>query len=240
MKIGIAFYGIVDGERPSVASGPIGSNRDIRHCWPDHKKMLIDPFIEQGHEVSTYITSYTPGNEIGQYISNDIKPTTITYLDKSTSDPFTTKGSCLKNLYEENLDFVIICRIDMHLSKVIAQENIGYDKFNFLFKELEWWDKARFTTDNFYMFPHSMIEIVDKALHDTYCYPRGFPFVDTHGLYDKLINYISKDDIHFVSDIHELSDINSYYTVCRTNLPLSEERLKIMHPSVKEHFYGDI
>ena len=52
MRIGIAFYGIVDGERPGHNGGAAGSDRDVRHCWPDLEKMLIKPLIDKGHAVS--------------------------------------------------------------------------------------------------------------------------------------------------------------------------------------------
>jgi hypothetical protein len=167
-----------------------------------------------------------------------MKPKAIQLLSKENSNPFTTKGKCLTPLIDEDLDFVIICRIDMHFSKVIATDNIRFDKFNFLFKEKGWWESHRFTCDNFYMFPYAMLNSVDKAISETFCYPRGWPLVDTHGLYDKLTQYVSPNDIHFISETHELSDINSYYTCCRTLLPIGEERMKYLHPSVKERYYN--
>jgi len=163
MKRGIASYGITSGLRPSHAGGPVGSDRDIRHCWPDHKKMLIDPLLEKGHSVNVYLSTY-PFLDINvqKYVDEIICPIKIRFSNVEGSDPFTTKGACLKSLLDQDLDFVIICRIDMHFSKVLANENIDYEKFNFLFKEEGYWHNHRFTTDNFYMFPFEMIENVDK------------------------------------------------------------------------------
>lgn len=241
MKIGIAFYGIVDGIRPSHVGGPTGSERDVRHCWPDHKRMLIDPYIAKGHDVKIYLSTYPAVDpDIQKFIDDEIRPIKVELSNKETSDPFTTKGACLKPLYDEDLDFVIICRIDMHFSKDMSEQNIDYGKFNFLFKERGYWnDTYRFTTDNFYAFPFRMIKDVDDALHDTYGYPRGYPLVDTHGLYDKLLDYVPQNDIHMISEIEERSGVNTFYTICRSNLLYDAIEAPSMHPAVRERFgYG--
>jgi hypothetical protein len=43
MKLGFSFFGIIYG-----AGGRTGSDRDFRHCWPDLKRDLIDPFVNLG------------------------------------------------------------------------------------------------------------------------------------------------------------------------------------------------
>lgn len=247
MKIGITFYGVMSGKRPDFEGSSVksGSERDIRHCWPDYQKMLIDPYIEKGHEVKTYLSTYPIEDpDIQDYIDNTIKPTKIHLSKKEGSTPFTCKGACLPPLYDQDLDFVIICRGDMHLHKPIAEETtIHYDKFNFLFKELGYWEQLQFTTDNFYMFPFHMIRKVDIALAETFPgFPRGWPMVDTHGLYHTLTRYIPVSDINFISDKHELSAICSYYTLCKAEIDLTmlPNSLEMMHPAVKKKFYNDL
>ena len=148
----------------------------------------------------------------------------------------TSKGSSFVNfIHDESVDVIVFCRNDLHFSKIIANENIDFSKFNFLFKEKGWWENYKFACDNFYIFPQKMSTIVMKAMYDTYAWPRGKPLVDTHGLYLRLNQYIPENYMHFISDVHEISDVNSYYTCCRSGLP-EDGRGGFIHPEVKERF----
>jgi hypothetical protein len=120
----------------------------------------------------------------------------------------------------------------------MANENIDFTKFNFLFPELGWWDNHLFTCDNFYVIPKRYFEATRKAMEINYRRPRP-EYVDTHGLLPCLELYIPREEFHFISNVHEISDINSYYTCCRSGLPENEERMKHINSRVKERFgYG--
>jgi hypothetical protein len=232
MKIGFCFFGIIYGP-----GGRTGSARDFRHCWPNLKSMLIEPFVAQGHEAKIYFSGYPfTDREIENQFHEIVKPDGIVYSNFDGSDPFTTKGKAFDAFEHEDLDLIVFTRSDIHFSKIIANENIDYDKFNFLFRELDWWETNEFTCDNLYIYPHKWTSIVKKAIFDTYGFPRGKPLVDTHALFVKLKEYLPVDKMHTISDTHELSDVNSYYTCCRSGLPTSG-RGENIHPEVRERFH---
>jgi hypothetical protein len=48
----------------------------------------------------------------------------------------------------------------------------------------------------------------------------------------KLEQHISSDDMHLISNEEELSDVNSFYTCCRSGLPNRE----CMHEEVRDRY----
>ena len=148
-----------------------------------------------------------------------VKPHKVQFCEFKNSDAFTCKGASFNVFEDEDLDFIIFTRLDLHFTKIIAKENINFNKFNFLYPEGGrgedyWWEILRFTTDNFYMWPHNMTPQVKKAIRETYRSLRPEQ-PDTHPLIHKLLLEIGNNNIHFVSDIPEPSDVSSYYNICR-------------------------
>ena len=232
MKLGFSFFGIIYGP-----GGRTGSDRDFKHCWPDLKKDLIDPFVDLGHTSKIYFSGYRiRDNQIEKDFYDLVKPDKVNYSHQPESNPFTTKYAAFNNFMDEDIDAIVFTRSDIHFSKIMAKENIDFTKFNFLFPELDYWDSNKFTTDNFYVIPKMYFKQTLQAMEDTYAWPRGKPFVDTHGLWEKLANYISEDNFHFISQVHEKSDVNSFYTLCRSELPINDERIRKIHPAVAERF----
>jgi hypothetical protein len=229
MKIAFGFYGILYG-----LGGRTGSARDFRHCWPNINRMLVQPFVDQGHEVKTYFSSYKfTDEEIEKEFYELVNPDAVLLNDIEGSDPFTAKYALFDLLDNDESDVIIFTRSDVHWSKVIANQDIDFSKFNFLFPEKEWWQtQFKFTCDNFYVWPSKMTPIVRKAMYETYGFPRGKPLVDTHALMVKLEQYISSDDIHLISKEEELSDVNTFYTCCRSGLPDRE----CMHEEVRDRY----
>lgn len=229
MKIAFCFYGILYG-----VGGRTGSSRNFSHCWPNIKKMLVDPFISQGHEVSLYFSSYPIEDEKqNNEFKTIVDPKNVFYSDFKNSDPFTAKYASFKILQKLKDEVIILTRSDIHWSKKIANENIDLNKFNFLFPEKGWWNtEHQFTCDNFYIWPSKMTRYVKKAMKETYAFPRGKPFVDTHALMFNLKKYVSEKRIHMISDVEELSDVNSFYTCCRSGLPKRD----CMHIEVEQRY----
>lgn len=230
MKIGFCFYGITYG-----LGGRTGSSRDFRHCWPNIKKMLIDPLVAQGHEAKIYFSTYFfEDKEIEKEFYEMVKPDDVFFSSMQGSDPFTAKFASFNVIQDKDVDVIILSRCDVHYSKILANENINFEKFNFLFPEKDWWNtEYKFTCDNFYVWPHHMSqEIVRRAMFATYTWPRGKPFVDTHGLMVKLLEHISPGEINLISDVEELSDVNSFYTCCRNGLPKRD----CIHSEVEERY----
>jgi hypothetical protein len=238
MKIGLCFFGIMYREYYTPNDLTARSDKDFRHCYPNIKKMLIDPFIEQGHEVINYAVTYPiEDKEIEKEFYEMIKPKKVLFIEYEGSDSFSPKGaSCGLLENETDLDVVMLTRPDLHWSKKVAEYPIDFSKFNFLFKEGDgWWERARFLNDNLYIFPFSMLKQVQSAIFDTYTWPRGKPYVDTHGLIHKLMNYIQLEQMNIISPEIEVSDVNSFYTCCRRGLPL-DGRGGHIHPEVKERY----
>lgn len=233
MKIGFVFYGIAHG-------GGSKSEKDFRHCWPGLKRDLIDPFIAKGHDAKVFVSTYDfKDKDIEKQFYDVVKPDAVHFSNFEGSDPFTCKGAVFtafekKDFYLEDLDFVILTRLDLHFSKIMANENIDYTKFNFLYPELggHWWEMLRFTTDNFYAWPRHMTWQVRDAMFGTYRRLRP-ESPDTHPLIHKLIFTAGKDSYHFISDTPESSDVSSYYTLCREAIPVN----RFMHPEVVKRFY---
>jgi hypothetical protein len=229
MKIGFVFFGIIYG-----LGGRTGSLRDFRHCWPNLKQMLIDPFVEKGHEVKIYFSGYEfDDKEIEKEFYDLIKPHAVVLSSFKNSNPFTAKYSSFNCFEHDDNDVIIFTRSDAHWSRILANENIDLTKFNFLFPEKGWWQtEYKFTCDNLYIWPREMTKNVRSAMKDTYAWPRGEPLVDTHGLMVKLEQYVSSEDIHLISTEEELSDVNSFYTCCRSGLPDRE----CMHFEVRDRY----
>ena len=59
---------------------------------------------------------------------------------------------------------------------------------------------------------------------DTHC---------THGLYIKLSEVIDTDSIHIISEDEQLSDVNSFFTICKEELGNNRPGI---HPEVIEKF----
>lgn len=231
MNIGIYLYGIIYGKYKN--SDGLFLEKDFSHCWPNIKRMLVEPLINQGHSTDIFLSTYLSNNiEKHNEILKEVSPKAIIYSDINNSNPSTCKLQAFKLMKEQNNDIIILCRSDMHFSKVIPNENIQYNKFNFLFPETGgiWWDIMRFTTDNFYIWPHYFTNLVEDAMNA--CLRFRLEKHDTHALYPQLALKINNSDIHFISNIAQGSDVNSYYTVCRKELPNNQ----YIHPEVKERF----
>lgn len=232
MKIAICLFGILYG-----TGGKFGSLRDVRHCWPNIKKNLIDPVTKLGHEVKLCLSTYKIDDAvIEKEIIDLLQPGYIKYCDFENSDGFTTKSGALDLLEGVDADVMILTRSDIHFNKNMVEENIDVNKFNFLFPESGHWHNLKYTTDNFYVWPSRMTSVVKKSLHESYGADRDSAMShDTHGLYNKLIQYIDSSEIHLISQEEQFSDVNSFYTLCRTNLP--SDRNYTINEEVFERFY---
>ena len=229
MKIGFGFYGITDGTDERT-----GYSRNYKHCWNGIQKYLIQPFVDRGNESVIYASTYpftTKESEL-EFIST-VKPKKILYSDFATSDAFTSKSALHDACVDEDLDVIIFTRFDIHFTKIIANEDIDFTKFNFLFPEDEnWWRSHRFACDCFYIWNHKYSNSVKDAMRETYGWPRGTFYPDTHGLINFLDKKIPPTELHFISKICEISNVNTFYTLCRKDVP--EHPCK--HPEVKAKY----
>ena len=233
MQIGVCFYGSLYGVFPTRFAKGL-PEKDFRHCWPNLKKNIVDPFLKLGHQVDIFVSSYRIQDPVVEEEFFDLfKPKATAFSKLAGADPFTSKYATFENISNNtDLDFIVMCRLDLHFNKQMAHEDIDFNKFNILFWE-RGFEHVKFACDNFYMWPHTMTPIVERAMRETYRYPRGY--ADTHALPDKLMNYVPADSIHAIGKTPELSNINTFFTICKQELANAED-LHLIHPEVSERF----
>jgi hypothetical protein len=230
MRLAIAFFGILYGK-----GGKTGCDRDFRHCWPNIERMVVQPYRDAGHDVKLFFSSYPfEDKAIEQEFYDMVKPDKIVFSQLAGSDAFTSKTALFQTfMNDSSVDTIIYTRADMHWNKKFIDTNINYDRFNFLFKERDWWQSHMYACDNLYIFPQHMSEATLRAMLDDHASPAKS--IHKHELPRFLMRYINPDQINFMSKEHQYSDMNNFYTLCRNELR-PECRGEFMHPDVAERF----
>jgi hypothetical protein len=200
MNIGISFVGVSFGE-----------GRNYKHCFSNLESYLINPF-KQHHNVNTFITSYN--SEFNDDIISLFNPTKHQFNDFGNSHQVLTYIKSLEQLRGQDLDFVISTRFDIHYHKDLSLIGLDFNKFNALFKENGWWDSMHFTTDNFFAFPYSMLEVFIDVLKDLYQNPSRGSLMDLHQAFYRIQVKVGIENTHIISNIDELSNTNSFYSLC--------------------------
>ena len=183
-------------------------------------KNVVNPLREK-NEVDFFLTTYhTQESENLKNIYNPIK-SIYRYIEPNENHgnikvAFNTYKESIYELKNLDYDFYIVTRFDLWIG---TQLNLDFNKFNFLFKELEWWDTPnnhQCTTDTFYAFPKFMLDGFIKGIED--CINKnGEPgYIGLfHKLYPDLINYINENDIHFIDDEKQTVQISNKYKLSR-------------------------
>jgi hypothetical protein len=200
MKLGILFNGV-----------SYGFSRNCFHCFQNQKQFLIDPF-KNNNDVKIYLSSYT--SDRTSDIINLYLPTLYNFSNIDGSHQILTYIKGLELIKNQNLDFVISTRFDIHFNQIIANINFDYNKFNALFKERGWWDNMKFTTDNMFAFPYNMLDDFISVLHELYQNPSRLGQTDMHQAFYRVKNRIGESNTHIVSPIDELSNTNLFYSLC--------------------------
>lgn len=200
MKIGIVFTGI-----------HYESGRDVRHCISNINSNLIEPF-RRDHDVSIYLQTYR--SDIDSELQSIFNPKSIGLEDYQNSHQVLTYIKSLEQIRNQDLDFVICTRFDIHFTRDMSQIGLQTDKFNALFKERGWWDSFRFTTDNFFAFPYSMLETFIDVLRGLYSNPSRVGQMDLHQAFARVQDIVGVNRTHIVSNVDELSNYNLFYSLC--------------------------
>ncbi len=200
MKVGIVFTGI-----------HYEHGRDVRHCIPNLSKYLIDPF-KQNNDVSIYLQTYN--SSIESELQTLFNPKLIGLEPYPNSHQVLTYIKSLEQIRNQDLEFVVATRFDIHFNKDMSQIGLQTDKFNALFKERGWWDSSRFTTDNFFAFPYSMLETFIDVLHGLYKNPSRAGQMDLHQAFARVQDIVGVNRTNIVSNIDELSNYNLFYSLC--------------------------
>ncbi len=221
MRIGINLVGVSgDGsseyDRPNVESpGPKG--RD----WFLTKECVMSQIVNcwEGHDVSLYLTTYDHSD-----VSNMISfysPKKVRVLDYYNSNMLLTYVESLKQLADEDLDFIISIRPDIFLFKKLNTYPIEFDKFNFFFKEKSLWEDdvefANYETaltrwkvhkwptyhlvnDALFMFPAHMLDSVIEAIENNYndSHIPGRVYATLHNMWIHLRKFLSPSEINYL------------------------------------------
>lgn len=230
MIFGLALYGVFHGHE--------GRGRDFRHCYPNIQRTIVDPLRRLGHTVKVYTCTYPIQDQLAmETFRTMVNPEKAVWCEFAGSTQYTTKTRLFESFADAvDLDVVIFSRCDIHYTTAIDELPLELEKFNFLFREKNHWHTVQYATDNFYVWPHRMTPVVRDAMAATIAKARSIGRVDTHGLYRILRDYVGDNSIHFVSDIHALSNVNVFYSLCRRGLP---DR-PCLHPEVRERWKDDL
>lgn len=201
MRLGLVFTGISHG-----------LGRNYNHCFPNINSHLIECY-KKDHDVKVYVASYAGA---GEDIKNLYKPTLFFFEEYANSHQVLTYIKSMEQLRNQELDFIICTRFDIHFNKNINEIGLDYSKFNALFKERGWWDSMKFTTDNFFAFPYYMLEKFIMVLWGLYNNPSRPGQTDLHQAFYRMQNEVGIENTNIVSNIDELSNYNIFYSLCNT------------------------
>jgi hypothetical protein len=175
-------------------------------------KNVVNPLSET-NQVDFFLSTYET-IEFDE-LEKIYKPIKSNYrkLESPKSVAFDTYIDSIEKLKEFDYDFYIVTRFDLDIKITL---NINFQKFNFLFKEKDWWDNHQCTTDTFYAFPKWMLNGFVNSIID--CKNKnGQPgYLGLfHKLYPELVNYINLNNIHFIDEEKQTVQISSKYTLSR-------------------------
>ena len=191
MNIGIVLRGVSYG---TSANG----NVDWRIVKDNMKEYLIDSF--PGHNISVYMTTYN--NETLNELMEFYQPKKVLLLPSIGSHQRVTLFNSASMLLTEPLDFIINTRFDIRWYQKVGQLNIDYNKFNFLYKEVEpEWTRNRFVSDIIFGVPRKYLEHFMQAIVNEQNNPsRPHPMTDFHNAYRRMVEVIGEESVHFIHD----------------------------------------
>ena len=176
------------------------------NCHENFFKYLVEPLRQGGHQVDFYLKTYETDRE--NKIKQIYNPVRSEFI--RIQPAFDTYIQSVDTLKEMQYDFYIVTRFDLWLGVPIE---LNYSKFNFLFKEKDWWDDHNITTDIFYAFPENMLTRFVKGVKDCRKNHAKFNAGDGrhrarehgyvglfHNLYRDLKNYIDPNQYHYIDE----------------------------------------
>ena len=179
------------------------------NCYENLFKNLVTPLKTEGHQVDFYLKTYNTDRE--EVIKQIYNPIRSEFID--IQHAFDTYIQLVSSLKEMDYDFYIVTRFDLWVGVPIE---LNFNKFNFLFKELDWWDNHNCTTDTFYAFPKEMLEGFVKGINDCRNNHSQAGYIGLfHALYKDLKNYIDVDNFHYIDEEKQTVQISKKYTLSR-------------------------
>lgn len=217
LKIGVLLTGMTFNDTATKGK------KDWRYSVEDVEKNVIDCF-RKNHTVNVYLTTYN--NSTIFPLLACYRPKSCLILEMEGSTQRSTYQRSLRQLENEDVDFIISTRFDIHFNEELSTANIDYDKANFLFREIEpHWSVDRFVTDSVFMFPKKYLQTFIRAI-DRFS-AQGHPDAwrsDLHAMYKEVAAEIGEQNCHIVWPEGTYNGhVNPYFT------------LNHLHPSKKAH-----
>jgi len=206
LKVGISLVGASFGH----SIGTSRSAKDWRLTSDAIKTNLLDYFPNK----QIYITTYN--NETIPQLLDYYNPTKALIIPYKDSHQRTTYVKSLKNLLDEDIDFIISTRFDLEFLQPIA--NFDFNKFNFMFREVEpYWSDSQFASDSLFAFPKKYLKPFIEAIEREHQSPyRNCP--DLHAMYRHLSYIVGSNNIHFLHEGCWNSNGNPIYKIIRGQL----------------------
>jgi len=235
MKIGVLFYGDL-----------YLRHRDWERTKQEVKEKIIDCWGD--NEVKVYFSiSPTPSQSLLDFY----KPVKC---NKTVAEMVGKVKDGLESILSEDLDFVIVTRLDVVFFKRLSELNLDFNKFNFLFREYnhwdgpkrEWWERY-YTCDILLAFPAKYIQPAIDSIWDTFRVP-PIPFAHLHTLCSFLVPRIGMENINIVEkeEMMSGSGYNKYYLLDRYNTvkgdlgPTNIDDFLSLRQTDKKLYQGDV
>jgi hypothetical protein len=208
-KVAIVLTGCSYGMR--------NDTRTLKTDWNQSKHLIksqvIDCFVNQGHEVDIYLTTYF--SDETQNLIDFYKPKKVTLLNFVGSQQRATYISSMNALLNENVDIIVATRFDIAFNNPVSTLNIDFDKFNFLARldKLRYWEDAKYVDDNLFVFPKKHLQNFINALQEISIYHH--PDAALHPLYLPMCNLIGEQNVHFMLDAKSTAISGDYYNLVR-------------------------
>jgi hypothetical protein len=211
-RVAISFAGLAfwNGEKWIT-------NRRNWELTKERSKLFLIDDLSKNNTVNTYITTYNENPTLESLMSfyNPKESTLITLgaLNQQRS----TFLSSLKQLANQDVDFIINTRFDAGFKSPISKWNIDYNKFNFIFREQEpQWTNEHCVGDAFHALPKKYLNAFIKVVEDEMESPtRDVRLNDLHTIYDRMSKEIGQENIHFIFEGTHSSINNIAYELVR-------------------------
>jgi hypothetical protein len=222
MKIGINLVGV---SYNNALEG--GRLRNYEDAIENFNKYIVNPFREQGHEVSFYLYSYE--NEKQDKIIKDYSPCIKSQFVKpdynklgggdKVHDGYKVMTvsylNSLEQLKNEDLDLIISTRYDINFfNNPFDVYDYNFSKMNFLWREPEMMDLP-IINDTFLVFPYSMLDNVTNSIIEMEDNPPHGINIAMHNWYLPMVNQVGEDKVQWVDDRFRTASENELYKLTR-------------------------
>jgi hypothetical protein len=212
-KIGIVLTGEAYGK---------GVHKQIYRNWELTKDNIKDKVInsfKKENDVKVYITTYDYDQTVLEKILNFYSPTKHLIIPYKCSHQRITYIESMKNLLDQDLDFIIATRFDLSFLQELSTLNWDYEKINFACRDVEHYWKDRLVNDCLYGIPKKYLEIFIRGIEKTHVTETpgygGWP--DMHRIFTPISEELTEVNINFLIDGHYSAAETPFYEIIRSD-----------------------